>query len=337
MIFKPVQLGKESFSREELAADKKACRKFGPCGVGKQALYLNTFYFDRFYYVAISSVTRVFKRVAMSKGGYTGKGAFASMPYLVVVYDDGKEKQCNFKYEEQVDQMIAYICKANPRIKSVSEAAESRLQAQTEEEKRYRESLPELSDTAKAEVEELGRIQTFLEKRPALFSELSNASRKKRTYERTSPAYKWVALIVTILGAVVLAYGIYSFFHDGQFGVYFMLFGLAALFLFSGAHVLPTAKNNRRAIENRLEAAIRAVEAYIKGYPDFPLPAYYTHPMTVKRMITVIREGRAETAEQALEVVKEDLKRLNADVQVSQEEHDEVVAIKPMFLVMNYK
>lgn len=49
-------------------------------------------------------------------------------------------------------------------------------------------------------------------------------------------------------------------------------------------------------------------------------------------MQRVIEEGRAVTAEQALEVVKADLKALNADVEVSQEEYDEVVAIKPMFL-----
>ena len=42
-------------------------------------------------------------------------------------------------------------------------------------------------------------------------------------------------------------------------------------------------------------------------------------------------------AEEALAVVKADLKALNADVQVSQEEYDEVVAIKPMFLVSDYE
>jgi len=38
-----------------------------------------------------------------------------------------------------------------------------------------------------------------------------------------------------------------------------------------------------------------------------------------------------------LEVVKEDLKKLNADVKVEQEEYEEVVAIKPMFLAENYR
>ena len=48
-------------------------------------------------------------------------------------------------------------------------------------------------------------------------------------------------------------------------------------------------------------------------------------------------EGRADTPEQALETVKADLKALNSSVQVSQEEHDEVVAVKAMFLNEDYR
>ncbi len=40
----------------------------------------------------------------MSSGGFTGKGMFASMAYLVVEYDGGKQKQCNFKDERDVDK-----------------------------------------------------------------------------------------------------------------------------------------------------------------------------------------------------------------------------------------
>ena len=46
---------------------------------------------------------------------------------------------------------------------------------------------------------------------------------------------------------------------------------------------------------------------------------------------------RVATMSISLPVVKADLKALNADVQVSQEEYDEVVAIKPMFLVSDYE
>ena len=93
MIWKPQQLGKKGLSPEELVQDKNNCRKFGPCGVGKKALYLNSFYFERRYYIPLSSVKRAYKWIAMSKGGFTGKGMFATIPYLVVEYDEGKEKQ----------------------------------------------------------------------------------------------------------------------------------------------------------------------------------------------------------------------------------------------------
>ena len=75
MIFKPAQLGLARLDAHELEEDKKACRKIGPCGVGKKALYLNSFYIDRRYYLPYGSITRVFKRVAMSAGGFTGSSA----------------------------------------------------------------------------------------------------------------------------------------------------------------------------------------------------------------------------------------------------------------------
>ncbi len=112
---KPQRLGNVSIPDEELVKDKKECKKIGPCGIGKKAVYLSSFYIDRRYYIPISSVKRIFKRIAMSKGGFTGKGVFGTLSYLVVVYEDGKEKQCNFKHEEDVDRFLAHIEK-NIRI-----------------------------------------------------------------------------------------------------------------------------------------------------------------------------------------------------------------------------
>ena len=54
-------------------------------------------------------------------------------------------------------------------------------------------------------------------------------------------------------------------------------------------------------------------------------------------MIRAIRQGRAKDPDKALGIVKEDLKKLNRSVKVSQEEYDEVVAVKPMFLVSEYQ
>ena len=75
----------------------------------------------------------------------------------------------------------------------------------------------------------------------------------------------------------------------------------------------------------------------IQKYPDFPVPAHYAHPFVLKRMQDIMKDGRAQTIPEALTVLKDDLKALNSNVTVEKEEYDEIVAIKPMFLVMDYK
>ena len=81
----------------------------------------------------------------------------------------------------------------------------------------------------------------------------------------------------------------------------------------------------------------RQMEEYVRDYPDFPVPARYAHSVVLKRMQRVIMQGRATDTEQALDVVKDDLRALNSDVQVSQKEYDEVIAIKAMFLNAGYQ
>ena len=71
MIFKPAQLGMAKLDKQELVEDRKSCKRIGPCGVGKKALYLNSFYIDRRYYLPYGSITRVFKRVAIILHSYT--------------------------------------------------------------------------------------------------------------------------------------------------------------------------------------------------------------------------------------------------------------------------
>ena len=241
MIFKPAQLGMAKLDPQELEADKKACRKIGPCGVGKKALYLNSFYIDRRYYLPYGSITRVFKRVAMSSGGFSGKGVFASMAYLVVEYDGGKQKQCNFKDERDVDALLEVLAKEQPQL--------------------------------------------------------------------------------------------------GSYGVYFALFGFAAIFLFSSYNMLPTAHNNNNAIMKRADKAEAAMAEYVKHYPHgaFPVASWYAHPIVLKQMMDAVEEGRAVTVPEALDAVKARLKSLNADVQVEQEEYDEVVVIKALFLNHDYQ
>lgn len=335
MIFKPARLGKDGLSEAELVRDKKGCRRFGPCGVGEKALYLNSFYIDRRYYVPFRSVTRVFKRVAMSKGGFTGKGVFGSIPYLVVEYDGGREKQCIFKYEEQVDLMLACLKRERPGLPLMSQAAQARLRERDRLRAAKKKAI--LTEEEKEEIRRLNQAKEFLEKKPELSIHLGSAAKALRVNERTNPTYKWVALAMTLLGAAAAVYGVYSIVTGLGYGLYFTLFGLAAIFFFAGANVLPTARNNKRYVRGRLETARKAVEGYISGYPDFPLPARYAHPIVLRRMIRAIEEGKAEDAGSALEAVKADLKALNADVQVEQDEYDEVVAVKPMFLIEDYR
>ena len=61
------------------------------------------------------------------------------------------------------------------------------------------------------------------------------------------------------------------------------------------------------------------------------------HRGVLKQMADAIEEGRAVTVPEALTAVENRLKSLNADVQVEQEEYDEVVVIKAMFLNHDYQ
>ena len=338
MIFRPAQLGMAKLDRLELEQDKKACRKIGPCGVGKKALYLNSFYIDRRYYLPYGSISRVFKRVAMSSGGFTGKGMFASMAYLVVEYDGGKQKQCNFKDERDVDKLLEVLAKEQPQIPLLSEAGEQALQKK-EAEKAARK-LPELTDESKHSVTVLRKAKESLEEKPELAEELSAAERRKRAQLQSKPVYRYVALAIFVFGIVSAAYGLYAVTnHVGNYGIYFALFGFAAIFLFSSYNMLPTARNNNNAIMKRADKAEAAMAEYVKHYPNgaFPVPSCYAHPIVLKQMTDAIEEGRAVTVPEALDAVEKRLQALNADVQVEQEEYDEVVVIKAMFLNHNYQ
>ena len=338
MLFHPAQLGLAHLDKATLEADKKACKKIGPCGVGKKALYLNSFYIDRRYYLPYGSISRVFKRVAMSQGGFSGKGMFASMAYLVVEYDGGKQKQCNFKDERDVDALLEVLAKEQPNIPRLSAAGEAEIARQKAEKAARR--LPQLSKEAEQSVGQLKRASDYLARKPELSKELSAAERRKRAQLQSKPVYRYVALAIFVMGIVSAAYGLYAVTtHTGGYGIYFALFGFAAIFLFSSYNMMPTARNNHSAIMKRAERAEAAMAEYVKHYPSgaFPVPSHYAHPIVLKQMSDAIEEGRAVTVPEALTAVENRLKSLNADVQVEQEEYDEVVVIKAMFLNHDYQ
>ena len=168
---------------------------------------------------------------------------------------------------------------------------------------------------------------------PAYF----NDAQRQATKDAGKIAGLDVKRIINEPTAAALAYGVWAWLHKNGGGVYFLLFGMAAIFFFSGANVLPTARNNKKAVTREWEAARDALREYVGEGKEFPVPYWYAHPIVLERMIRILREGRAQTCGEALEVLKADLKALNSSVQVEQEEYDEVVCIKPMFLLEEYR
>ncbi|MBR2068096.1 MAG: hypothetical protein IJ875_07580 [Solobacterium sp.] len=335
MIFVPRALGNHTLNREDLEKDKKKCLKVGPCGLGKKAMYLNSFYIDRQYYIPYVDVQRCFKRVAMSKGGYTGKGVFSTIPYLVVQYNNGQEKQCNFKYEEEVDTFLQRLHMIQPRIRLHSAEAEEKIRI--EERKEQAKYISHLSPKAKESIKRLDEAKKLLEGNIALSYRLASSAKHKRAVDYANPSYKIVAILILIAGLGMAIYGIASLMQGGDFALYFLLFGMAFTLLVMASRVLPTGRNNKRYVQEQWDDSVKQLEKYIERDDDFPLPAHYAHPVTLTRMIRAIKMGRAESVEDALEVVKEDLKALNSEVEVSQREYDEVVEIKPIFLLCNYQ
>ena len=332
MLFKPSQLGNTKLDPAVLKEDFRTCKKIGPCGIGQKALYLNSFYISRRYYLPLETVKRVYKRVAMSKGGFTGKGIFATIPYLVVEYEDGKEKQCIFKVEEMVDQMIESIHKARPDIPLHSREAQQRLD---EKQRLLEEKLEKIKKAgASAEIQRLQQAAAYLEQKPELYQQLSRAAHEKRVQDKTNPAYRYVAIAIIAMGAVSFGYGIYTLISHLGNAMYFLLFGLTAIFLFSGANVMPTGKKNAASVQRRLQEAQEAMQQYIKNAaPDFPVPACYAHPIVLQWMQEILADERAKNSQEALEVLKNDLRALNSTVTVEQETYDDVIKIKPLFLV----
>ena len=335
MIIKPSPIGSRTLTPEVLAADRKASRKFGPCGVGKEALYLGTNYIDRCFYIPWKEVKRVFKRVAMSQGAYTGKGAFGALAYLVVQFSNGKEKQSRFRHEADVDRLLAIVEKEHPGIPTHSTKAERKLaDAEAQEAKRY---LKELTPEAEEAVHELTQAKVYLEQRPSLSNVLAAAAKQKRIVDNIKPSYRIAGVVMTVVSVLAVIYGLYALYMHRTAATYFLLGGAALFFFALSANMLPNKWNSKKRGQADWDAALNDMREYLAEKPDFPVPAQYAHPIVLERMIRVVREGKAKTAAQAYTTMKKELKALNNTVKVSQSEYDEVVRIKPLFLVCDYK
>ncbi len=330
-----IQYGKQSLPADTLKADKKAAKKIGPLGMGARALYLNSFYISRMYYVLWTEVRRVYKMVAMSKGGFTGIGAFGAMSYLVVELRDGRVKKCQIKYENQTDEAIRWIGEHHPEIPTQSVSAQRKLK-EKEEALRNKETVT-LSDEAKASIQTLEEAKRYLEKNSALYQNLSVKAGKKRVQQMVPVSRRVLGTSIFLISVVLLAVGIPLTVRTSPVGIYMVMFGAAFLLFSLSGNLIPIGRNSPRRVEQEWQNAVKDCDVYISKRGDFPVPARYAHPIVLERMIRIIREGRAETVQQALDVEKNDLKKLNKSVKVSQEEYDEVIAVKPMFLISDYQ
>ena len=335
MIFSPNPLGSRTLSAEVLKADRKASMKFGPCGVGKEALYMGTYYIDRCFYLPWREVKRVFKRVAMSAGGFSGKGAFGAIAYLVVQFGSGKEKQCRFRHEADVDRMLAQIEKEHPGIPTHSAKAERKLaDAEAAEQARY---LKELSPEASEAVSALILDKTYLEQRPSLSNTLTSSAKQKRIADNIKPSFLIAGCILAAIGILLALYGLYAWIAHKPYALYFVLGG-GVLFVFTlSANMLPNKWTSKKQAQLGWDSAVAEMRAFLAERPDFPIPAQYAHPIVLERMIRILREGKAKDTAKAFAVMKKELKALNASTRVSQSEYDEVVTIKPLFLVCDYQ
>ena len=325
-------LSEKKLEKDILKKDKREALRIGAIGIGEKALYLNSFYIDRMYYIPIEAVERVYKRVAMSKGGFSGKGIFASLSYLVVEYDGGKEKACLIRKEWRVDEALSEIRKRFPAIPTMSKRAEEKLRAEEAEEKA--KLLPKLSEEAEGALSEIEKAEAILLRREDLYQNLAVQAKRERMVQSTNPYYGHFALLL-FLGAVLCLFSAFFLYKNREQSLAIVLLGFALMLLMMGLRVRPTGKNNREAVKKEYEESIRKMKDYLSG--DFPLPPQYGHPLCLEWMRQSILEGKAKSVQEAYLLLKQELKELDSTKQVSQKVYDRIVVIKPMFLAAEYQ
>lgn len=329
-----IPIGTKYLDEKTLREDKISCRKFGSCGAGREAMYLNSRFIDRRYYILWSEVGRVYKRVAMSEGGFTGKGVFGSLPFLVVEYN-GTEREFPFKFEADVDRMLAYIEQEHPGIPIHSVTAQKKLaKSEAEEKTRY---VKNLEPSAAEYVKALEADAAFLRERPSLYDAVASAAKQKRIIDNMPASYRLAGTLIAFGGIIAVLYGLFKFINHANTGIYFLIGGGAAFFMALSTNTLPSRYNSKQKAQEDWLASVNAMRDYLCERPEFFLPAHYAHPVAIARTVRVIREGRASDVEEAFDIMKEDLKALDSSVTVSQKEYDEIVEVKPMFLAADYR
>lgn len=327
--------GPTVWSKEEVKADEAKCTRLGNCGYSFNAIYMGNSLVDRIWYIPFTDIERVFKRVALTTGGFSGKGMFGSMAYLTVQLKDGREKMSYFKYEDEVDTFLEYVGRGHPEIPLRSAEAERKLREAEEEEKKL--YLKELTPEAEKSVKRLREAQEFLNLKPQIYQNLSSVAKHKRVIDNMNPTYKYVAIIILVASVISCIFGLISLLNGSGHALLFLLFGVSFIMFIMSSRVLPTGRNNKRIMEMEWKGAVTEMQNYLNNEENFPVPAQYAHPMVLERMIRAIRMGRATRVPEAYKILKEDYREINRDVKVSQRDYDEIVATKPMFLINDYE
>lgn len=331
----PQPLSKVTIDPEIIRADRRKCKKFDQCGLGEKAVYIGGSLTPRKFYVPYSEVTHVYKRVAVSKG--SGKAFLTPILYLVVRYDDGKEMQCSFRYLNDADDMLTELEHTHPEISLKKPGSEAKERKKKEEREKLNSVVLE-GDAARA-VRKLENAKDVLEKRPGLCRDLIARARIKRSIDLIRPGWQILAGAILAAGicCIIVALAGLSAGLSKMTAIMLILIGAAAILMMINSRILPTPGRNRRAAEKAWEKALDSMQHHLNSYPGFPLPAYYAHPIVCDRLIRILKEERASDLDGALEVLKEDLKHMDHTVQLDKEDYDEVIQIKPLFLVSDYK
>ena len=327
-------LGRMALDSDEVREDRKRCRQYDQCGLGDKAIYMGTAMHPRKLYVPYASVTHVFKRVGVSSP--SGKGFLAPVLFLVVRYDDGKERECSFRYLQDADKMLDDLERNHPEILLLSPEGVRKQKEREELESRIRSNV--LSETASHSKKLLEDARWEVHKRPAVYEKLAAMAKLKRHADLMKPWITYAAVGLLAAGAVITLAGVVIMQRGNKgVGAVAALVGMMLVFLAVNSKGLPSKLTDKKLRNREYEAALEDMERSLRHLKSFPIPYCYAHPDTLDRMIRILQELRAETVEEALEVLKDDLKSMDSGVVLQKEDYRQVVTIKPLFTVQNYR
>ena len=108
MYIRPKALSEKTLPPEVLRPDKVCCTHYEDFGLGDKALYVGMYGFGRVGYIPFSAITRVYKRLGVTKGFFEQGKIYGTLCYLVVCYD-GKQKAYRFTHEENLNALLDVI------------------------------------------------------------------------------------------------------------------------------------------------------------------------------------------------------------------------------------